>query len=116
MAHLAVCHTVIVEPSKDGTIKYNAQSPDELALVNGARYFGYKFHSRDEDSNVVIEHDDGTQELYLLLNVIEFSSDRKRMTVVVRAPSGEIKVMMKGADSIILPRLKEDTPFVTRTN
>jgi phospholipid-transporting ATPase len=43
--------------------------------------------------------------VFQLLTVIEFSSDRKRMTVIVRTPDGKIKVMCKGADSIIAERL-----------
>lgn len=42
---------------------------------------------------------------YELLNVIEFTSTRKRMSVIVRSPDGKIIVMTKGADSIIIPRL-----------
>lgn len=40
-----------------------------------------------------------------MIHVIEFSSDRKRMTVIVKLPDGRIKVMCKGADSIIQERL-----------
>ena len=40
-----------------------------------------------------------------LLNVIEFTSLRKRMSVIVRTPDDKIICMTKGADSIILPRL-----------
>lgn len=40
MEILSVCHTCIVEEKK-GKIVYNASSPDELALVNAARYFGF---------------------------------------------------------------------------
>lgn len=40
-----------------------------------------------------------------MLNVIEFNSTRKRMTVVVRCPDGVLKVMCKGADSILYPLL-----------
>ena len=49
-----------------------------------------------------------------LLNVIEFNSTRKRMTSVFRdAQSGEILVMCKGADSVLLPLLKDpDSPKV----
>ncbi len=50
---LAVCHTVIVE-EKAGSIVYNASSPDELSLVNAAKYFGYSFNGRDEDDNILI--------------------------------------------------------------
>ena len=40
------------------------------------------------------------------MNVIEFTSTRKRMTVIVKTPDGRILVMTKGADSIIVPRLR----------
>lgn len=41
-----------------------------------------------------------------LLKLIEFSSDRKRMSVLVRDPTdGLLKLYVKGADSIILDRL-----------
>lgn len=50
---LAICHTIIVE-KKDGELLYNASSPDELALTNGARHFGRVFEERDEDGKIVI--------------------------------------------------------------
>ena len=42
---MSVCHTVITEKSKlkSGTLVYNASSPDELALINAAKFFGYNF-------------------------------------------------------------------------
>jgi magnesium-transporting ATPase (P-type) len=39
---LSLCHTVMPE-EKDGKIIYQAQSPDENALVSAARTFGYVF-------------------------------------------------------------------------
>ena len=83
---------------------YNASSPDELAIVNGARHLGFAFDSRDDDGNMVC-HAFGEERRYKLLNVIEFDSTRKRMTVIVRNPEGEILVLCKGADSIIEKRL-----------
>mgnify|MGYP001069400164 CR=1 FL=1 len=62
---------------------YNASSPDELALVNGMRHFGFGFVDRDIDDNIVIDHDSQIKK-YKLLQVIEFNSDRKRMSVIVR--------------------------------
>ena len=47
----------------------------------------------------------GNEEMYELLNVIEFTSTRKRMSIVVRTPEDKIICMTKGADSIIIPRL-----------
>ena len=55
MTHLGVCHTVVAEAKQDGTTSYNASSPDELALVNAAKYFGYFFKGRDDDNNIEVE-------------------------------------------------------------
>jgi phospholipid-transporting ATPase len=82
MEILAVCHTIIVEKKEDEVV-YNASSPDELALVNAAKFLGYDFKGRDEDNNVVIDIN-GKERKYKLLNVIEFTSTRKRMTVIVK--------------------------------
>jgi magnesium-transporting ATPase (P-type) len=93
--HMALCHTVIIDP-KSG--KFNSSSPDELALVQGAANLGYKFVSRDSE-NVISVRD---QDQYQVLNVLEFSSARKRMSVVIRhLPTGKIQLLTKGADSVI---------------
>jgi magnesium-transporting ATPase (P-type) len=42
---------------------------------------------------------------YKLLNVLEFSSSRKRMSVILRDPSGNIILMCKGADNVIADKL-----------
>ena len=34
-------------------LKYNASSPDELALVNGARFLGVTFLGKDNDTNII---------------------------------------------------------------
>jgi phospholipid-transporting ATPase len=47
---------VIIE-KKDGKVFYNASSPDELALVNAAKFLGVTFVGRDEDSNMIIKRD-----------------------------------------------------------
>ena len=52
---------------------------------------------------------------YKLLNLIEFDSDRKRMTVVVRTPENRVLVICKGADSIIEKRLKAGDQYIKRT-
>jgi len=108
---LGLCHTIITEAkeTKEGKpyVLYNASSPDELALVNGARHFGFAFKERDENSNIVIEKTrSGETVKYELLNVLEFDSARKRMTVIVRTPENKVMVICKGADSIIEKRLR----------
>lgn len=100
---LSVCHTVIPEKLADGTTVYHAASPDERALVSGACKFGYVFKSRTPD---LVEIDAlGTTQTYEILNVLEFTSARKRMSVIVRDPAGKIKLMCKGADTVIFERL-----------
>ena len=41
---------------------------------------------------------------YRKLFVLEFDSTRKRMSVVVRYPSGRVLLVTKGAESSVLPR------------
>jgi phospholipid-transporting ATPase len=53
LTHLAICHTVVADV-KDDKILYNASSPDELALVNAAKYYGYFFKGRDDDNNIEV--------------------------------------------------------------
>ncbi|XP_056637997.1 probable phospholipid-transporting ATPase IA isoform X1 [Diorhabda sublineata] len=104
---LSVCHTVIPEKTADGEIIYHAASPDERALVYGASKFGYVFESRTPD---YVEIDAlGTRERYQILTVLEFTSARKRMSVIVRDPKGKIKLFCKGADSIIYERLDNNS-------
>lgn len=46
---LSICHTVITD-MKDGKLVYNATSPDELALLNFARFVGFEFTGTDENN------------------------------------------------------------------
>lgn len=50
---MAVCHTVVPE-REDNQIIYQASSPDEGALVKGAKGLGFVFTARTPDS-VIIE-------------------------------------------------------------
>lgn len=106
LTNLALNHSVLVS-AKNGEIHYNASSPDELALVNGARFLGVTFECRDEDNNIYITIDSQKCK-YELLNVLGFDSTRKRMTVIVRNTKDNlIYVMCKGADSVLLPLLRD---------
>ena len=98
---ICVCHTVVADKKKDGTIVYNAASPDERALIEGAAKYGFKFLDRDS-SHIYIEVPGGKQEKYEILNVIEFTSARKRMSIVVKCPDESIKLFIKGADAMIM--------------
>lgn len=106
---MALCHTCLPERTDDGEVDYQASSPDELALVRGARDLGFVVTHRSSQSvTVQIPHQDGNSSttVYEIMDVIEFSSKRKRMTVIVRCPDGRLWVICKGADNIMLPRLR----------
>ncbi|KAI8373598.1 hypothetical protein EDC96DRAFT_438020 [Choanephora cucurbitarum] len=115
LTSLMTCHTVIPETNEEtGHIVYQASSPDEGALVNGASHvFGYEFVARKPHS--IICHRKGIEEEYQILNVCEFNSTRKRMSVVLKGPDGRIKLYCKGADTVILERLSKGNPFVAPT-
>lgn len=111
---LMTCHTVIPERNEGSDkITYQAASPDEGALVQGASELGYKFYGRRPNSINCTAH--GNEEEYQILNVCEFNSTRKRMSVVVRCPDGKIKLYCKGADTVILERLSDNNPFTEET-
>ncbi|XP_032594917.1 phospholipid-transporting ATPase ID isoform X7 [Drosophila grimshawi] len=98
---LALCHTVMAE-TVDGRLEYQAQSPDEAALVSAARNFGFVFRSRTPNS-ITIEVM-GSLEEYELLHILDFNNVRKRMSVILRR-SESVVLYCKGADNVIYDRL-----------
>jgi len=113
---LAVCHTVVPERDENDKEKivYQAASPDEAALVYAVKMLGFSFNARTPQKCFINAL--GKEECYEILNVLEFNSTRKRMSVIVRTPSGAIKLYCKGADSVIYERLnKAKQPFAKAT-
>uniref|UniRef100_A0AAQ6A9D3 Phospholipid-transporting ATPase n=1 Tax=Amphiprion ocellaris TaxID=80972 RepID=A0AAQ6A9D3_AMPOC len=100
---LALCHTVMPEEKTEGELVYQAQSPDEGALVTAARNFGFVFRSRTPETITIMEN--GRKVVYELVAVLDFNNVRKRMSVIVRSPDGRITLFCKGADTIIYERL-----------
>uniref|UniRef100_A0A8D0KRC0 P-type ATPase C-terminal domain-containing protein n=1 Tax=Strix occidentalis caurina TaxID=311401 RepID=A0A8D0KRC0_STROC len=99
---VCLCHTVQINADQtDGAdgpwhasgvtspLEYYASSPDEKALVEAAGR-------------------------YKLLHVLEFDSNRRRMSVIVESPSGEKLLFTKGAESSVLPRSKSGEIDKTR--
>ncbi|XP_011804923.1 PREDICTED: phospholipid-transporting ATPase IC [Colobus angolensis palliatus] len=109
---LAVCHTVMVDRT-DGQLNYQAASPDEGALVNAARNFGFAFLARTQNTITISEL--GTERTYNVLAILDFNSDRKRMSIIVRTPEGNIKLYCKGADTVIYERLHRMNPTKQET-
>ncbi|KAF4120671.1 phospholipid-translocating ATPase [Geosmithia morbida] len=107
---IALCHTCLPELKEDGRLEYQAANPDELALVEAARDLGLIVVDRPVNAIKLQTTDPDTGatkvETYEVLDVIEFSSKRKRMSIIVRMPDGRICVICKGADNVIRERLK----------
>ncbi|KAF2665435.1 phospholipid-translocating P-type ATPase [Microthyrium microscopicum] len=105
---MTLCHTCL--PEYDGeSLSYQGSSPDEVALAQAAQQLGFSVLSRTSESMTVKERlPNGTdkEHVYIILDIIEFSSNRKRMSIVVKCPDGRIWLICKGADNVILPRLK----------
>uniref|UniRef100_A0A671XQI8 Phospholipid-transporting ATPase n=1 Tax=Sparus aurata TaxID=8175 RepID=A0A671XQI8_SPAAU len=94
MTMMAICHTAVPERT-DGNITYQAASPDEGALVRAARNLGFVFSGRTPDT-VIMEMVRGT---------------RRRMSVIMRTPSGKIRLYCKGADTVIYDRLADSSRY-----
>ncbi|XP_073279408.1 putative phospholipid-transporting ATPase 9 [Primulina huaijiensis] len=107
---LAICHTAIPDIDEHrGNVTYEAESPDEAAFVVAAREIGFEFFKRTQTSVSVNELDlvsgKRVERSYKLLNIIEFNSTRKRMSVIVRDEEGKLLLLCKGADSVMFERL-----------
>ncbi|KAH7576968.1 hypothetical protein JRO89_XS01G0184100 [Xanthoceras sorbifolium] len=99
---MAVCNTVIPVQSKTGSILYKAQSQDEDALVHAAAKLHMVFVKKN--ANILEIRFNGSIIQYEVLETLEFTSDRKRMSVVLKdCQSGKIILLSKGADEAILP-------------
>ncbi|KAK8274271.1 hypothetical protein V6Z11_D10G063700 [Gossypium hirsutum] len=110
---LAICQTAVPELNEEtGNYTYESESPDEAAFLVAAREFGFEFCKRTQSSVFVRERYSASGQTidreFKLLNMLEFTSKRKRMTVIVRDEDGQILVLCKGADSIIFDRLSKN--------
>jgi phospholipid-translocating ATPase len=111
-AVLALCHTVIatVDPLTH-VLEFKAQSPDEAALVQAAADAGFIFRGRDREILRMQTPFSENVEEYELLNVLDFTSARKRMSIVVRKldqNDRRLFLLTKGADNVIFERLRKD--------
>lgn len=95
----------------DDLPQYQGQSPDEVALVTSAREYGVALMKRTLDT-LVLDHF-GSLETWSALAELEFNSDRKRMSMIFRCPDGKIRIFTKGADTIMLTLLRNDTDLDT---
>uniref|UniRef100_A0A8C7W6U3 Phospholipid-transporting ATPase n=1 Tax=Oncorhynchus mykiss TaxID=8022 RepID=A0A8C7W6U3_ONCMY len=89
------------EPRADELI-YEAESPDEAALVHAARAYRCTLQGRSLE-RLLVELPGMGSLAVRLLHILPFDSSRKRMSVVVRHPlTNQVVVYTKGADSVIM--------------
>ncbi|KAK4708304.1 hypothetical protein R3W88_029229 [Solanum pinnatisectum] len=99
---MAICNTVVPVQSKAGAVSYKAQSQDEEALVRAAARLNMVF--LEKKGNILDINFNASLVQYEVLDTLEFTSERKRMSVVVRdCQNGNIVLLSKGADEAILP-------------
>ena len=82
LLHLSLCHTTLCE-NKNGELIYNASSPDELALVNYAKFCGYEFLGKDENNILSVRNWRGEVLKFELMQVLEFNSTRYQFCSVI---------------------------------
>eukprot|EP00698_Gefionella_okellyi_P009875 TRINITY_DN2532_c0_g2_i1.p1 TRINITY_DN2532_c0_g2~~TRINITY_DN2532_c0_g2_i1.p1 ORF type:complete len:1126 (-),score=220.66 TRINITY_DN2532_c0_g2_i1:130-3507(-) len=116
---MAVCNGVV--PNIDagsGVITYEAQSPDEVALAEASAVNNVVIKQRNTAANIdlVTIQIHGQPIVVRVTDVLDFTSDRKRMSVICEMPDGKIKLYTKGADDIMMRRIVPDHPLrdVTR--
>uniref|UniRef100_A0A3B4TMJ1 P-type phospholipid transporter n=1 Tax=Seriola dumerili TaxID=41447 RepID=A0A3B4TMJ1_SERDU len=105
---LAICNTVMVSMATaqrqrtSDNLSYEAESPDEAALVYAAKAYGFTLLARTPDS-VTVRLPSGNDLVFEVLDTLAFDSNRKRMSVLVRHPiTREYVLYTKGADYAIM--------------
>ena len=102
---LALTNECIVKYEKDD-IKYMGTSPDDLELVKAAMNQGYKLIETSKDTKILKIGE--KKYSFEILKVLGFSSERKRMSIIVKDKNG-IKLYIKGADCEISKRLSKSS-------
>ena len=96
---LAICHSVVFEINNDVS-NYNASSPDELALVNFAKFCGVEFKGINDNQEIIVKYGE-EEKNFKFLYEFEFNSERKRHSIIFQNHKREIILYCKGADSVI---------------
>ena len=104
-------------------IEYLCSSSDEKCLLNFARYCGYTFIDRTVDNTITIEKIVDQNKIYRInynvSNIFEFTSERQRMSVIMKSKDLEGKdnylLYIKGSDYIINKKLANKKTNIYKT-
>ncbi|KAI8888423.1 phospholipid-translocating P-type ATPase [Backusella circina FSU 941] len=99
---LALCHNVTPVINTDGTIAYQASSPDEVAIVKWTEQMGMTLVERDINDITLRVDATGMLLTYEVLHIFPFTSETKRMGIIIRdRQTKEITFYEKGADVVM---------------
>lgn len=85
----------------DGTVTYQASSPDEVAIVAYTESVGLTLTARDR-TRMSLRTSSGHELHFDILDVFPFTSESKRMGIIIRdRQSGDITFYQKGADVVM---------------
>lgn len=85
----------------DGTVTYQASSPDEVAIVKWTESVGLTLTFRDR-TRIELQTPNGSRMNFEVLDIFPFTSESKRMGIVVRdTQTGEVTFLQKGADVVM---------------
>ena len=107
---MLLCNNVtpIISNENPDIITYQASSPDEIALVKFAEKLNMKLIYRT-DKEIKIKNISGTIEEYNILANFPFSSDTKRMGIILQNKKyGHIIFYLKGAENVMMNFVKKE--------
>ena len=107
---MLLCNNVtpIIDENDNEKITYQASSPDEIALVKFAETLNMKLIYRT-DKLLKIKNASGTVEEYEVLANFPFSSETKRMGIILKNKKyGHIIFYLKGAENVMKKYAKEE--------
>ena len=105
---MILCNNVTPIIDDEQNVTYQASSPDEVALVKFAETLNMKLNFRT-DKEIKFMNANNNEESYEILANFPFSSDTKRMGILLRNKKyNHIIFYLKGAENVILKYVKEE--------
>ncbi len=114
---LCLCNNVTpIYNANSNEYDYQASSPDEIALVQFASELNMQLKYRD-DTDITLQDSNNYEEKFKILALFPFSSDTKRMGIVLNNIETNQKIFyLKGAENVICKLVKEDYTGIIKEN
>lgn len=113
---IVLCNDIVTDKSQQKTA-YLSSSPDEVALIEAAREFNFEFLERSSSSIKISIY--GTIHTFEILAINNFTSERKRMSVLIKdTAKNQLKLFIKGADEALMKicDYSLENPFMDKIN